>query len=1813
MERQKEADASRLHPARGSELKLKTLHEAAVRGDEALLRELLEGGVLAAQRYEEERCDKRRSNRGSPSRSTLASSLERIENATKQKKSNTNPKDAAAREDGKGRVLGGETLYSLMMGVDLFGRTALHKASWFGHVRCVRLLLEYAGQYLRFVGEKEKEVGEAPNDKAEDSDEDARLRVENLEGTDRVIQLRDIHGFHCLLFAITANQLEVVRLLLPLYPKHLSWDTIYRYHTLYNIVFPWREEELRMDKYTPATLIVPASLDPVYHSIDKLEIFNWSYTLYTSWATKGVAAAAIGKWYFEVKLIWCPCRVLVGWARKDIFQSEQRSLPQYFTFDATYCRHWDPLTSGYYGEPCSDGDVIGCELDKDNGTVSFYRNGCALGIYTDHVPDCEMIPIATVSSMSRVRFNFGTQGKKWHNNGGLGTENESEDSIDDDRARWWYPPPSNAQPVRGRYTCPLKRAILSRKLQEYYYTFYHDLASPPSACVLLNSAVITNAVATASPPILELLLLEDSERARQYLSSSDNIELLRVAAGCNNRDVLRWLLNIMIATGSKNNSSSKQKQTPMKELLGKSLRNSLNRSDEHGTALWHATANANVECAQMLVEAGANISILSPVSTRAETLLHTAASVGSIPLVKLFLIAATTTTNNLTRRTPIEARDKRHGFTPLLSAITAAHFNVVWYLLFGEEEPEEAATQREALVAALRQNFISEEHFSRWSSFMTQHIHAANERSNTVSPSSSFLKANVHVRAYDGSTVLHAAAGGSPDMMFLLLQCGAKAEVRNKNLESPLDAVASCADYLLIKVLLRAGASADPPPGILNASTMQIRMTPLGHALQCNKHTVRLLLEAGANVNQVTSTGQNAIHVATTAGNVEALKLLSEHCFLYKRNILGKRIYCSRRPTTPTDEYLTIDIDQRTPDMMLPLLCFACGAPRNAIETVSYLLDLGCTCTNPSIFFIAAMASNTALLRFLLTEAKKEWNLDFNCLTDGTVMRLALQERNEHILLLLMEHGYPLADVGRNRLSTVWVSLGSDALLDPRPLSRYGHTATLTFSFGEAPTLVALGGCVGRELQDFIHTFDCTNRSWAVYDQNGCETLRRFYHSATLVGDSVFVFGGLYFASQGAPLQTLNDMVVISLSNLQGLQWDFPTTIGSPPSPRSQHQAVLIGTKLFIIGGLSEARNVLNDVYWLDIDTFEWHRVTFSSSASSSSTSSPEKEENEKEILFPGRSSHTAIAVEERGQIWIWGGYTSFNEDDNWYVLEVDEMRWNKVNAIGEEISEEEVKSGKRRKPLPRAAHSAVLVGKEIYIYGGKDVTTAANTELGDLWAFNIETHRWKEIRLASSEIVNSSHTCNFLPPNLLMIYGGNVPANHNVFCIPLDLPDDKVKFTNLIEDPSADICFVFENENGEQDTRTLPGHRCILSLHSSYFEDLFSYCYFPQKTCYPLDLPNDLLSHCLEQTEEAEGSNKGKEKSSQLSVLPVADKTKRKLSNAAVQKVVVDTKVACYEVFAALLEFLYTGEIHLENYKDQLPADYAATRPVPSFIKELVSAVEFYAPERKVELVDTLFKVPNFARPILYSGSMEYHLNNIEFSDLRLIGDNGQGLYIHKVMLHYCPYFQALLRMHSFSSSSSSSSIPELPVEDFNFDLCQLVQIVYMRDSNYAVRSRNVMTFFLMAEKYGNSMLKLRSEECMIRNLEEESLIPLFSLAEMCSAPRLKNYCEWFLHRHYDSLLRSSGQQLVELLSEETRERAHNRQKERQRKKWEVTRHYGREAEECFWDGVLNNGMGMARGEVKKGWQQMIAAAGLCGATLWWMFGRDPQAALLD
>ncbi|XP_034670555.1 host cell factor isoform X2 [Drosophila subobscura] len=232
---------------------------------------------------------------------------------------------------------------------------------------------------------------------------------------------------------------------------------------------------------------------------------------------------------------------------------------------------------------------------------------------------------------------------------------------------------------------------------------------------------------------------------------------------------------------------------------------------------------------------------------------------------------------------------------------------------------------------------------------------------------------------------------------------------------------------------------------------------------------------------------------------------------------------------------------------------------------------------------------------------------------------------------------------------------------------------------------------------------------------NGVSPCPRLGHSFTMVGEKIFLFGGLANESDDPKNNIpkyLNDLYILDTRGVHSHngKWIIPKTYGDSPPPRESHTGISFSSKntgklnLLIYGGMSGCR--LGDLWLLDIDSMTWSKPRTLGQAP-----------------LP-RSLHSSTMIANK--MYVFGGWVPLVINDSksttereWKctntlaVLDLDTMTWDNVTL---DTVEENV-------PRARAGHCAVGIQSRLYVWSGRDgYRKAWNNQVccKDLWYLEV-------------------------------------------------------------------------------------------------------------------------------------------------------------------------------------------------------------------------------------------------------------------------------------------------------------------------------------------------------------------------------------------------------------------------------------------------------------------------------------------------------------
>ncbi|CDO72998.1 hypothetical protein BN946_scf185007.g52 [Trametes cinnabarina] len=127
----------------------------------------------------------------------------------------------------------------------------------------------------------------------------------------------------------------------------------------------------------------------------------------------------------------------------------------------------------------------------------------------------------------------------------------------------------------------------------------------------------------------------------------------------------------------------------------------------------------------------------------------------------------------------------------------------------------------------------------------------------------------------------------------------------------------------------------------------------------------------------------------------------------------------------------------------------------------------------------------------------------------------------------------------------------------PRPSRRSGHSCV-----AYKDQLIIFGGTDGKYHYNDIWAFDTRTRTWSEFWCSGYIPAPREGHGSAVVGDVVYIFGG-----RGVDGANIGQLAAFRIPNQR---WYTFQNMGPEPAPRSGHGMVAVGSKIYVLGGVSE-------------------------------------------------------------------------------------------------------------------------------------------------------------------------------------------------------------------------------------------------------------------------------------------------------------------------------------------------------------------------------------------------------------------------------------------------------------------------------------------------------------------------------------------------------------------------------------------------------------------------------------------------------------------
>ncbi|KAK8769789.1 hypothetical protein V5799_013748 [Amblyomma americanum] len=253
-----------------------------------------------------------------------------------------------------------------------------------------------------------------------------------------------------------------------------------------------------------------------------------------------------------------------------------------------------------------------------------------------------------------------------------------------------------------------------------------------------------------------------------------------------------------------------------------------------------------------------------------------------------------------------------------------------------------------------------------------------------------------------------------------------------------------------------------------------------------------------------------------------------------------------------------------------------------------------------------------------------------------------------------------------NTVSLRWTLVQTQSRPVDVPFHRYGHTVV---AYGDCAYL--WGGRSDREGCNVVYRFDTDAMTWSRRRAYGQVPGPRDGHSACVVGQRMYIFGGF---------EDLSDRFsqAVYFLDLKSMKWQYVRTKGQPPQWRDFHTASVIGRRMYVWGGRGDAQGPYhsqNEVYFNNIaflDTVSAYWVY------------PHVDGD----LPEARRSHSAFVHD--GQLYIFGGYNGLQKTHfgDLHKYDPETSRWSLVKT-------------QRECPCARRRQCCCIVGGRLFLFGG--------------------------------------------------------------------------------------------------------------------------------------------------------------------------------------------------------------------------------------------------------------------------------------------------------------------------------------------------------------------------------------------------------------------------------------------------------------------------------------------------------------------------------
>ncbi|EGV63081.1 Negative regulator of mitotic exit [Yamadazyma tenuis] len=158
-----------------------------------------------------------------------------------------------------------------------------------------------------------------------------------------------------------------------------------------------------------------------------------------------------------------------------------------------------------------------------------------------------------------------------------------------------------------------------------------------------------------------------------------------------------------------------------------------------------------------------------------------------------------------------------------------------------------------------------------------------------------------------------------------------------------------------------------------------------------------------------------------------------------------------------------------------------------------------------------------------------------------------------------------------------------------KPNGRYGHTIGVVSLNNQSSRLYLFGGQLENDVFNDLYYFELNTFKSPKARWNLVEPLNNFRpppltnHTMSVYKNQIYVFGGVYNNEKVS-----NDLWCFDIASSK---WTQISSSGNTPLPVNEHSACIIHDKLYVYGGNDFSGIIYNSLYVLDLHTLVWSKL----------------------------------------------------------------------------------------------------------------------------------------------------------------------------------------------------------------------------------------------------------------------------------------------------------------------------------------------------------------------------------------------------------------------------------------------------------------------------------------------------------------------------------------------------------------------------------------------------------------------------------------------